>query len=88
MLAAAGQGFRRWAGKRRRVIQDLLLGLAEVGNQLEVAGQRVAFGEFAQARGALAEQVVAGQVEEGRDVGGRFDLAGFEYLAWHAGLLQ
>ncbi|MNQ96553.1 hypothetical protein D3C85_1121630 [compost metagenome] len=87
VLAAAGQGLRRRTGKWRRVVQYLLLGVAEVGNQLEVASQGMAFGEFAQARGALAEQVAAGQVEEGWDVGGRFDLAGFEYLAWHARLL-
>ncbi|MNS92651.1 hypothetical protein D3C72_1267940 [compost metagenome] len=88
VLAAAGKRFGCRAWQLRWVVQHLLLGLAEVGDQLEVASQGMAFGEFAQARGALAEQVVAGQVEEGRDVGGRFDLAGFEYLAWHAGLLQ
>ncbi|MCY1551303.1 hypothetical protein D9M68_876220 [compost metagenome] len=81
MLAAAGQGFRGRAGQWRRVVEHLLLGVAEVGHQQQVAGERVALGEPAQAYGAYAEQVAAGQVEEGRDVGGGLDLAGFEYLA-------
>ncbi|MCY1385142.1 hypothetical protein D9M69_734860 [compost metagenome] len=81
MLQAAGQGFRSRAGERRRVVQQRLLDLAELGHQQQVAGQGMAWGELAQARGAHTEQIAPRQVEEGRDIGRGFDLAGFEYLA-------
>jgi hypothetical protein len=58
-----------------------LLGLTEVRDQQQVARQRMTLGKRPQPLGAADEEIAPRQVEEGGDVGGSFDLSGFEYLA-------
>lgn len=62
----------RW----QAVVQHLLLCLAYAGEQAQVVGQRMVFGELGEARAAQGEQIAWWQVGEGWFAGSGFDLPG------------
>ena len=71
---AGARRVERCAG--RRVVQHLLLSLAYAGEQAQVVGQRMVFGELGQTLAAQGEQIARRQVGEGWFAGSGFDLPG------------
>ncbi len=79
--ALGAAGLVQWQG--RELVEDPLLGLAQVGHQQQVVTQRIAGGQQSQAVGAIAEQLATRQEDEIGVDGRGFDFAGLEDLARH-----